>query len=305
MATCIRGRPCYMEKSAVYMSLDRRLRELYQQVATAGMQRHRWKLHIAMDEDTPEHERERIFREVSQAIARDIEHASETAGELIEAESFKLFAKSYFAAAAAFALSRYYSRQELRLLYSASISFPGTPLPTFPKGNVSSQIAQLKADRARSEFYFKRALKRLGQSDTMTAAIMSDFREAFNRGEGVHKIARSIRDTTNAELYKAKRISQTECLRASNQGNYTAACHAVDEHGFQLSKTWHAAHDDRTRDPHLDASGQTVLFEQPFIIDGAELMYPLDVNAPPELTINCRCSASYRVVGFQKGVDTA
>ena len=280
--------------------LDRRLKELYRHTAEIGMLRHRRALQRALDEDTSEYERERIFREVSRAIAQEAEIISEAAGEAIEKEAFNLFAKNFYIAAGVLALPRpHIGRKELRLLYTTHVTFPGTPLPrSIPKGSITGAMSQLAADRALSERYFQRALARLGQSNNMTAQIMSDFREAHSRGEGVHKMARRIQKATNTERYKALRIAQTECLRASNQGSYAAACKAIDEHGFIMTKTWHAALDERTRDIHEEANGQTVDFYEPFIVGGEPLQYPLDPNASPENVINCRCSASYRVVGF-------
>ena len=52
-----------------------------------------------------------------------------------------------------------------------------------------------------------------------------------------------------------------------------------------------------------EANGQTVDFYDPFIVGGEEMQYPLDPSASPENTINCRCTATYRVVGFQKNID--
>jgi len=287
-------------------SLDRRLREYYQHIPNLALQRYTQQLLTTLDENTPTYEREQIIREVSQAIAKAIEHASEAAGQAIEAESFNLFAMNYYlyAGIGAFALSRYYNRQELRLLYRAVITFPGTRLPkSTPKGSITGAISQLAADRVQSEYYFQRALKRLGQTDLTAARIMNDFRESVSRGDSVRNMTRQIQKATNAELYKARRIAQTECIRSLNQGAYAAACQAIDEHGFIMTKTWLSVSDERTRDIHAESNGQTVDFYDPFIVGGEGMQYPLDPSASPENTINCRCTATYRVVGFQKNID--
>jgi hypothetical protein len=54
-------------------------------------------------------------------------------------------------------------------------------------------------------------------------------------------------------------------------------------------KTWVAHHDERTRATHLEADGQTVPIDQPFVVGGERLRYPGDRVGTEAEIANCRC----------------
>jgi uncharacterized protein with gpF-like domain len=60
-------------------------------------------------------------------------------------------------------------------------------------------------------------------------------------------------------------------------------------------KRWATIGDRLVRGTHADANGQTVDFDTPFLIGGAQLKYPGDssLGAPAAETMNCRCAALY------------
>lgn len=70
-----------------------------------------------------------------------------------------------------------------------------------------------------------------------------------------------------------------------------------------LTKTWRSQGDSRVRrEPkskfdHLEADGQVVPLDQPFVVSGEQLMWPGDTSLGASLgnVINCRCSAIYDV----------
>ena len=61
------------------------------------------------------------------------------------------------------------------------------------------------------------------------------------------------------------------------------------------TKTWKTERDNRVRETHKEAEGQTVAIWKPFIVGGWELMFPGDdsLGAPDEELSNCRCHGSY------------
>ena len=74
-------------------------------------------------------------------------------------------------------------------------------------------------------------------------------------------------------------------------------------------KTWRSQGDSRVRTQangskfdHLDADGQTVDGEKPFIVGGEALLWPGDISlgASPGNIIRCRCSAIYDVQSFSR-----
>ncbi len=132
-----------------------------------------------------------------------------------------------------------------------------------------------------------------GQSDK--AAIMrklnSELTTALLKGESIPKIAARLKNVSEGYLGNTIRIARTETTRVMN-----SAREAVGEEGkkkgFNMWKRWQATpQPGRTRDEHLEADGQEVPFDEPFIVGGEELMYPGDVSlgASPWNTINCRC----------------
>ena len=85
---------------------------------------------------------------------------------------------------------------------------------------------------------------------------------------------------------RAERIARTEVIGSLNGGK-------LDEYrdsGVCTGKEWLATQDDRTRDAHLDADGQTVDIDESFDVDGESLDYPGDPKGEPGNIINCRCS---------------
>lgn len=64
---------------------------------------------------------------------------------------------------------------------------------------------------------------------------------------------------------------------------------ALRDQGF-TRKRWVTRHDAKVRPTHVEAEGDTVPLDEPFIVGGYPLMYPGERGAPPALVINCRCT---------------
>jgi len=67
----------------------------------------------------------------------------------------------------------------------------------------------------------------------------------------------------------------------------------VPEH--RSIKEWNTVGDERVRSAHRRANGQRVGLDEPYIVNGQQLMYPGDNSrgATVDNTIHCRCSAFY------------
>jgi hypothetical protein len=63
------------------------------------------------------------------------------------------------------------------------------------------------------------------------------------------------------------------------------------------TKTWVTVGDNKVRQTHRDANGQTVNIREPFTVGNSMLQYPSDTSMGAELkeVINCRCSAVYNL----------
>ena len=89
--------------------------------------------------------------------------------------------------------------------------------------------------------------------------------------------------------YQAERFIRTETTAISNKAILESATTIFPKD--QLQKEWSTSRDGRERDSHARADGQTVPFNQPFIVQGEELMEPGDRRGSASNVINCRCAA--------------
>lgn len=100
---------------------------------------------------------------------------------------------------------------------------------------------------------------------------------------------------TSGAFYSAERIVRTEMGRAYNAADKLMGDQIADSRNKNmpaLKKVWIATIDNRTREDHLKANKQVVDYDEPFIVGGEEIDWPIvDPNASPSNTINCRCSA--------------
>lgn len=117
-----------------------------------------------------------------------------------------------------------------------------------------------------------------------------------NLGESIPQLrARidTVLSTTASERWpnRATVVARTEAIGALNAGRaeaFRAAAEADPE--LELERVWLATEDHRTRETHRLADGQRVALTSPFIVGGAELMFPGDPSGPPQEVIQCRCS---------------
>ena len=91
--------------------------------------------------------------------------------------------------------------------------------------------------------------------------------------------------STHISKLRSRIIARTETHNASQASGYNSA----KASGFEMRKEWSASLGDRTRDAHIEANGQRVGIDEPFIVDGEELMYCGDLNGSAANIINCRC----------------
>ena len=131
----------------------------------------------------------------------------------------------------------------------------------------------------------------LKDKNVMIRDLKSELMTSILKGESIPQIAKRIKERTEKTMRNSIRIARTETTQVENAARFDVGKHG-EELGFTMMKEWVATSDDRTRDAHNEADGQRVPVDQPFIVDGEELMYPGDVSmgASPENTINCRCS---------------
>lgn len=107
-------------------------------------------------------------------------------------------------------------------------------------------------------------------------------------GEGIPELTARVEGVFAMAERKAAAIARTETNKAANRTITEAAAEVAKE--VAITKTWLATDDDRTRDDHLDADGQTVPFDEPFDVGGEQGMYPGDDSFSAAQVVNCRCT---------------
>ncbi len=114
-------------------------------------------------------------------------------------------------------------------------------------------------------------------------------------GDTIHDVAKKLTGTMEGYpgVFKkvetrAKTIARTEIMRV--QSNITwIQIQELAQKFPHIQKIWRHSHGLDFRPSHLALDGTKIQWDEPFIIDGIPIMYPRDPNAPPDLTINCRC----------------
>lgn len=120
------------------------------------------------------------------------------------------------------------------------------------------------------------------------------------QGESIDQITNRLVDSLCTQNENRMRLfARTSMTGAQNAGRMEMLRDAEDD-GITVKKKWLATLDNRTRDAHADLDGQTVGVDEPFTVDGMEIMFPGDPScAFPELVYNCRCTLEYVVEGFE------
>lgn len=92
-------------------------------------------------------------------------------------------------------------------------------------------------------------------------------------------------------ISRAINIAQNE---ANTFLNYTDFLEAKDK--GRTTKTWLAMPDNKVRETHLEAEGQTVGIDEYFQVGNSQMRFPHDweMSPDPNEIINCRCAVEYK-----------
>lgn len=155
-------------------------------------------------------------------------------------------------------------------------------------------------DQFMKEYVTKTAGKRVtsinGISKKYARKIISDT-IAANPTMGADALGLKIQGALKSNGAKISRwrstvIARTEVVTAANMGQQIGA-EAV---GVGMVKQWVATMDNRTRDRHLEAEGQTRAMNEDFIVGGEQMYVPGDARASAGNTVNCRCAVVYETL---------
>lgn len=115
--------------------------------------------------------------------------------------------------------------------------------------------------------------------------LRSEITEAAANGEGIFEVQQRVGKVFKfSSEFRAERIARTEMLAASSKGHVEL----YRQSGVVEAKAWLTTVDDRTREAHLAANGQTVGINDKFDV-GGELLEAPGIGGSPANTIMCRC----------------
>ena len=133
-----------------------------------------------------------------------------------------------------------------------------------------------------------------------TARVNAEVTQGILQGESIPKIAKRLKTNVGMTAKgSAVRNARTSVTSAENKGRIDML-HDARKKGVIADKIWMAAHDSRTREAHRLLDGQEQDIDDPFKSIDGDIMFPGDPEARPEMVYNCRCSLTYKVVGFWK-----
>lgn len=133
-----------------------------------------------------------------------------------------------------------------------------------------------------------------------TAKVNSEVLQGILQGDSIPNIAKRLRNVTEMNRASAIRNARTTVTSAENKGRMDML-HDAAEKGVITHKVWMAAIDARTREAHRLLNRQEQEIDDPFESELGDIMFPGDPDADPANTYNCRCSLTYKVIGFKRG----
>ncbi|MCX0246419.1 phage minor head protein [Streptomyces drozdowiczii] len=139
--------------------------------------------------------------------------------------------------------------------------------------------------------------------DEVYALIVTEVERGIREQDDIPTITAAVDrvlTATGSERWpnRAHVVARTETMAAVNGGVFRAAVLDAEQRGDPAPfKAWLATADARTRPTHRDADHQRTLLTSPFVVGGAQLMYPGDPRGPAQEVIQCRCTMLPVVLG--------
>lgn len=139
--------------------------------------------------------------------------------------------------------------------------------------------------------------------DEVYARVVTEIEHGIREGRPIPDVTRDVQEILTAsgsELWpnRARTVARTETLGAVNASVFRAAQLDAEARGDMAPmKTWLSTADLRTRPSHREADKQRTLLNSPFVVGGAQLLFPGDPRGPADQTINCRCTILPSVLG--------
>lgn len=201
-----------------------------------------------------------------------------------------------------------YVNGRLPSVYALNYNHSATEIETLSNNAVSFELINKRAveDLVKSGDKSLLPLKKLDPAKDIPwnmGRVNAEVLQGIIQGESIQKIAKRIENVTSANKASSVRAARTIVNGTENKARHDAA-EKAQEKGVVMGKCWIATNDLRTRDWHMDAwddygdKSKAIPLDEPFIVNGEEMMYPGDKSASPSNVYNCRCSHKNVIMGF-------
>lgn len=124
-------------------------------------------------------------------------------------------------------------------------------------------------------------------NDDFKKTVLSEISRGIAVGSSYDEMARNITNVSGVDLNKTYRIVRTEGGRVSSEAKLDAMKEARNK-GADLVKQWDATLDGKTRELHRKLDQQIAEIDEPFKVDGIEVMRPHGFRSAGQ-NVNCRC----------------
>lgn len=147
------------------------------------------------------------------------------------------------------------------------------------------------APQAAKDFIGRRDKLLSSVGETAQSQLNTSLQEGLDAGDTTDQLAARVRSVfNNLQNFEARRIAMTETAAAYG----FSRSQAMNDAGIEY-KCWLTSHGPTVREAHAQAEDDygdpenAVAIDEPFIVDGEELMYPGDPAGSPGNVINCHC----------------
>lgn len=191
-----------------------------------------------------------------------------------------------------------YVNGEMANIYTIHYNNAGNAIEKSVKGYAFDLVDESTVKRLANEGKIilpAKALDNKKDTNWNVKQINSQLMQGILQGESIPDIAKRLQNVTNQNLASSLRNARTMATSAENSGRLDSYKQASKD-GVIMKKVWMAAHDDRTRESHVDLDGEAVDVDDAF---SNGLMYPGDPSGDPEEVYNCRCTIHTKILGFK------
>jgi hypothetical protein len=131
-----------------------------------------------------------------------------------------------------------------------------------------------------------------GITNTDQEWLANTLQSGLNEGKSNDEIASDLTDDwDNMSDGRAGTIARTEMAGSYNYATQQTAGDLLPD---DSTKIWNVT-SSNPRPWHEEADGQEVGIDEPFDVDGEDMMFPGDPSGSPENVINCMCVVSYNI----------